>query len=87
LREQASEVIGKDRFHEIHVDASVEWAAQRDETGLYAKADQDEVKNLAGVTGPYEQPSNPAVHLPMEELSTHEAVEKLLSYLREQEVI
>ncbi len=87
LRGQAREIIGPDQFHEVHLDVSVEWAESHDETGLYKKARAGEVSNLAGVNAPYESPSQPEVHLPMDELSVEQAVDLVIKHLRAQDII
>ena len=87
LRSQAREIIGADQFHEVHLDVPVEWAEANDKTGLYAKARTGDVENLAGVNAPYESPSKPEIHLPMDRLSVDEAVDIIVQYLRSKDII
>ena len=84
LRRQAREIIGPDRFVEVHVDAPQQWCRERDETGLYALADKGDVKNLAGVNTRYEVPANPDIRLSVAELGFAEAATQLLHLLAEQ---
>lgn len=58
-RAQAAEIIGKERFEEVYVRASLEYCAKHDDKGLYKGAEEGSVKGLAGVNAPYEAPSAP----------------------------
>ena len=58
-RAQAAEIIGKERFKEIFVDASLDYCAQHDDKDLYKGAEEGSVKGLAGVNAPYEAPKAP----------------------------
>lgn len=86
-REQVSEIIGKDKFIEIHVDAPVEWCEERDASGLYAKGRAREVKNVAGVDSPYEAPKDPALVLRMNEIDVDEAADKVLALMRDRGIL
>jgi adenylyl-sulfate kinase len=58
-RAQAAEIIGKERFKEIFVDASLDYCAKHDDKELYKGAEEGSVKGLAGVNAPYEAPKAP----------------------------
>jgi adenylylsulfate kinase len=60
-RESAKEVIGRDKFIEVYVKASLETCEKRDPKGLYAKARRGEITNLTGVQDPYEEPLSPDI--------------------------
>ncbi len=87
LRAQAREIIGKDRFVELFLDAPIEWLEARDQTGLYAKARSGEVTNLAGVNAPYEKPKMPEIHLPIDRVNFDEAVDRMIAYLASRDFI
>lgn len=82
IRRQVRDLVGAERFHEIHVDAPPAWCEQRDRTGLYAKARAGEIDNLPGVNIPYEPPEQPALVLPAAELTPEAAATRVLEYLR-----
>jgi bifunctional enzyme CysN/CysC len=63
VRAQAAGIVGKGRFLEIHVDAPLAWCEARDATGLYCRARQGKVRNLAGIDIPYEAPARPALRV------------------------
>lgn len=81
LRKQAKEIIGEDRFLEVHIDAPTAWCRERDETGLYAMAEAGEVTNLAGVNTRYEVPANPDLRINIAESGFAEAAVQLAEVL------
>ncbi len=70
-------------FFEVHVDVSVDVAAQRDPKGLYAKARAGEIKNFTGVSAPFEAPQHPDLHLPTGRLTVPEAAAQVIAMLNE----
>jgi len=86
IRLQAAHIIGQDRFLEIFACAPLEWCEQHDSTGLYAKARRGELRNFAGVNAPYEPPQNPALLLDIPALSIDQAVDLILTLLRERSI-
>jgi adenylylsulfate kinase len=57
-RERARETVGKDRFVEVYIKASLATCEKRDPKGLYAKARKGEIKNMTGIQDPYEIPDS-----------------------------
>jgi adenylylsulfate kinase len=53
-REQSSNIIGKDNFIEILVDADIHECENRDVKGLYKKARAGEIKEFTGISSPFE---------------------------------
>jgi bifunctional enzyme CysN/CysC len=82
-RETTRALFGEDEFLEVHVDLPAELAAERDTTGLYAKAQAGELENLTGLGAAYEPPEEPDIHLDMTSLSVDEAAEQVLAALSE----
>ena len=50
-------------FVEVYVECPVEVAEARDADGMYARARRGELPDFTGVTGPYESPLAPEVHV------------------------
>ena len=50
-------------FIEIYVNTSLEECERRDVKGLYQMARKGEIKNMTGITAPYEEPLNPNVEI------------------------
>lgn len=81
-RERARNIIGAERFLEVHVSTPLDICATRDPKGLYARARQDASLELTGMTAPYQSPANPAMRLDTSRLPIEEGVRQLLE-LRE----
>ena len=56
IRDLAKEIIGRENFFEIYVNAPIEVCEQRDVKGLYAKARRGEIKNFTGISSPFNTP-------------------------------
>jgi adenylylsulfate kinase len=84
-RDEARRQIG--RFAEVFVECPIETLIQRDKTGRYKKALAGELKNLVGISEPYEPPQHPEVIVDTSKTSVDEAVEHLLGQLVAQRLI
>jgi adenylylsulfate kinase len=80
-RESARELIGRDRFVEAYIKASLAACEKRDPKGLYAKARRGEINNMTGIQDPYEAPTNPDITLDTEANTKEECVEILTERL------
>ncbi len=87
VRAKAGEVIGSDRFLTVHLSAPIEVCRQRDDSGIYAKADSGEIANFPGVSYEYEPPVNADLVLPTHELEVDECVDKIYQLLQERGLI
>jgi adenylylsulfate kinase len=74
-------------FIEIYVDCSLETAEERDPKGLYKKARAGEIKNFTGIDDPYEEPTNPEIHLHSDQQTLAEEVNEILNLLRERGIV
>jgi len=82
VRAQASEIIGRDRYIEVYVDAPIEWCEGHDTAGLYRMAREGKIKNLAGVNIPYEPPARPHFRISPAEIGADAAADEILKKLR-----
>ena len=78
-RELVRKLISPDQFIEVFVDTPLETCERRDTKGLYAKARAGEIKDLTGVSSPYERPLSADVVINTSEMSSSDAVNILLS--------
>ena len=60
-RELVRDIVGADNFIEVFVNTPLQVCESRDVKGLYAKARAGEIKDLTGVSSPYEAPLNPSI--------------------------
>ena len=82
VRARAKELVGAERFLEVHVDAPVEFCRKHDPSGLYARADVGELKHFPGVSATYDAPLHPDLRVSPAEASVDACVEEILSLLR-----
>ena len=73
IRHMAMEIIGKENFIEVFVNAPLEVCEERDVKGLYQKAREGKIKNFTGIDAPFEEPENADIELKTHELSIEES--------------
>jgi adenylylsulfate kinase len=81
IRNIAKEIIGKENFIEVYINASVETCEDRDVKGLYQKARKGEIKDFTGISAPFEAPENPEIEINTAKLSIDESIQKVLDYI------
>ena len=86
-RAMVRELMEPGEFVEIHVRASLETCEKRDPKGLYAKARAGTIKHFTGIDSPYESPEHAEVVIDTELLSIEEAVDELLTYLKNRRML
>lgn len=85
-RAQARSLLGEN-FIEIFIDTPLAECEKRDPKGLYKKARAGEVVNFTGIESLYEPPVAPELHICTMELNVHEAAQKIIQYLEQQQKI
>lgn len=78
-RKRCRQIVGEERFLEVHVSAPIEVCEKRDPHGLYAKARKGEIKNFTGVSDPYEVPEDPALRIDTSTASLERSVEEVVA--------
>ena len=73
-RQHIKKTVGNKNYVEVFVNTSLEVCEARDVKGLYKKARSGSIKNMTGISAPYESPLNPAVEVTQEN-SVEEAVQ------------
>jgi len=81
MRDLAKDIIGREDYIEIYVNAPIEVCEKRDIKGLYKKARQGLIKNFTGIDSPFEPPQNPDLELHTDKLSIEESVQKALDFI------
>lgn len=74
-------------FIEVYIKCPLEVAEERDPKGLYKKARAGEIKGFTGIDDPYEEPENAEIVIDTSEASVEDAVETLIDYLRQNDLI
>jgi adenylylsulfate kinase len=80
-RENVKQIVGFENFIEIFINTSLEECERRDVKGLYQKARNGEIKNMTGISAPYEPPVNPNLEVVTDGKSIEKCVELILEYL------
>ena len=80
-REAVKQVVGIDNVIEIYVNTSLEVCEQRDVKGLYKKARAGEIKNMTGVSSPYQPPINPDIEVITDGQTTQQSVAAIMQFL------
>ena len=80
-RKLVKQIVGTDNFIEIYVNTSLEECERRDVKGLYKKARSGEIKNMTGISAPYEAPLNPDFEIITDVQSIENTVKELLTFL------
>jgi adenylyl-sulfate kinase len=78
LRKQIAQIIGKERFHMLYMDATMDYCKQN-KPELYEKAEKGEIENLPGTDLEYEIPENAKLVFKPEENEIN--IDRILDYL------
>ncbi len=70
-------------FVEVFVNTSLEECERRDVKGLYKKARAGEIKNMTGISAPYEAPEHPDIEINTEEESAQEAADRIVDFIQD----
>ena len=87
VRKRVRDLIGPDRFLNIHLEAPIEVCRERDTTGRYLAAERGEIDDFPGVTSEYEEPDNTVLRVQTHELSRDEVLKKVLAAIENNESI
>jgi len=87
LRTMARDIVGADRFLEVHVSTPLAICEQRDVKGFYARARQRQVASFTGVDSPYEPPEKPDIALDTAQCPVPQAVGQLLALMKERRLL
>ena len=82
-RENIRKTVTSVNFVEVFVNTSLEECERRDVKGLYKKARSGEIKNMTGISAPYEAPETPDVEIKTEELDIAAAAQKVVEVITE----
>ena len=80
-RENVRNIVGAKNYVEVFVNTSLDECKRRDVKGLYKKAIDGEIKNMTGISAPYETPQNPDLEIDTLKESLDESVDKIFKYL------
>lgn len=74
-------------YIEVFISTPLQICEERDVKGLYAKARAGIIPQFTGINDPYEQPVNPELTIDTSKLTIQEALDSILSYLKQEQYI
>ena len=80
-REAVKQIVGPDNVIEIYVNTSLAACESRDVKGLYEKARAGEIKNMTGISAPYQAPTHPDVEIITDRQTIQESVAVIMQFL------
>ena len=86
VRQKAAARIGTEHFLTIHLNTPLEVCRERDEQGMYAKADTGEINNFPGVSAVYEVPEEADLTLDTSEFTVDLCVDRIIELLESRHV-
>jgi len=82
-RENIKSIVKDVNFVEVYVNTSIEECERRDVKGLYKKARAGEIKNMTGISAPYEAPENPDIEILTEIESLEIASNRIVDFINQ----
>ncbi|WP_423801961.1 adenylyl-sulfate kinase [Neobacillus sp. SAB-20_R2A] len=86
-RDNVRALFQEGEFIEVFIDCPLDECERRDPKQLYVKARKGEIKDFTGIDSPYESPENPEIIIRSDLVTVEEAVEQVLGYLRNKNII
>ena len=80
-RDHIRNIVGDDNMVEIYINTSIEECERRDVKGLYKKARKGEIKNMTGISAPYESPLHPDIQINTEEIAVVDATKQIINFI------
>ncbi|OQX73737.1 MAG: adenylyl-sulfate kinase [Bacteroidetes bacterium 4484_249] len=81
IRQMAMNIIGRENFIDVFVNAPIEVCEKRDTKGLYAKARRGEIKNFTGIDSPFEIPEDTDIEIRTDQQSIEDSVKQILDHI------
>ena len=80
-RDHIRKIIGENNMVEIYINTSIAECERRDVKGLYKKARKGEIKNMTGISAPYESPLHPDIQINTEEVTIVDATKQIINFI------
>lgn len=80
-RDHVRKIVGDDNMVEVYINTSIKECERRDVKGLYKKARKGEIKNMTGISAPYESPLHPDIQINTEEVTIIDATKQIINFI------
>ncbi len=74
-------------YYECYVRCALDVCEERDPKGLYRKARRGEIRNMTGISAPYEEPEHPDLVVDTSSQSLEDSVEEVMRFLLDRGII
>lgn len=81
-RQNIRSIVKDTNFVEIHVNTSLKECERRDVKGLYKKARAGDIKDMTGISAPYETPENPDLEIQTENETVEAAAQRIVDFIK-----
>jgi len=81
LRQMAADIIGRETFISIYIDAPLHICEERDVKGMYRKARLGQLSDFTGVSSPFEPPANSDFTINTADSTPDENIQELLRFI------
>ncbi len=78
IRGLARDIIGRNDFIEIYINATLDVCEKRDVKDLYKKARRGEIKNFTGIDAPFEAPEKPFLEIHTDRQTVDESIQTVI---------
>ena len=86
-RERVRSLCTNGDFYEIHVDCPPTICAQRDQKGLYVKAQAGLIKEFTGISAPYEPPENSDLTIHSDREDPSAAAQRVVELMEKKQIL
>lgn len=86
-REHAMSVIGKNNCYIIYLNPPLEVCQQRDPSGIYTAAENNDSDDIPGISFPYDEPDLTHLDLNTSELTIEECLDRILLLMKDNQII
>jgi adenylyl-sulfate kinase len=86
-RKMVRDLVEDKEFVEVYISTPLSTCEERDPKGLYKKARSGQIKNFTGIDSEYEAPESAEVILNTAEFDVNECVDRVITYLKQNEII
>ena len=86
-REFVRELMAGWPYYEVYVKCCLEVCEQRDPKNLYKRARSGEIKNMTGISAPYEESDHPDLIVQTDQMQLQQSVDVVVDFLAQQSII
>jgi adenylylsulfate kinase len=86
-RQFIRELMAEVPYYECYIKCNIETCESRDPKGLYKKAREGKIRNMTGVSAPFEEPESPDLVIRTDHYELQDCVNYLIQFLMDKKII